>query len=510
MLKALLNKRLNIKEYLVIFFFIFLLHLITINWYPTNFEGAYSKLAFFFLQQDKLFLIDSFYNVQANTIIFSLLSSLLSKAIIFLSPEATIRILSATSYFFLILAFKNLLSFLKKENKLLFLIIFISNPLIWYYGHRIYVDLFAFSIGIYGFSILLDNFKDKKKVLQTSLWVSFAIILKPFNLIYLPIIFIYLFFIEKIRSELKFNLIVGIILPIFIFFIFLFLNKYYFDFYLLPDKFISDGSIFIKLEKIDLVYLLNIFSNFIYYVGYLGLITFPLLFRLTKKSLNKNLIFKIIIIFSISFLLSKFLSSNYGEINLGPFQRLFNLDFYKLIICTFFTYIFYLIFSLKKIVEERFDLKKIYFFISIILIYIFALSFLKLSQRYLLLTIPFFYCLIFIISNSIYIYMINLKFNVLIILLLLLNYNIQSNLTSQLFSIMKERDIIFQTDPGPLLPHLMHEYQHIINYKNKRLMYFDTITRYKISNKPSSDKRSEVFSYNLFGKSLKKIYLVSY
>ncbi|WP_415278477.1 hypothetical protein ABXT72_00930 [Candidatus Pelagibacter sp. Uisw_094] len=106
--------------------------------------------------------------------------------------------------------------------------------------------------------------------------------------------------------------------------------------------------------------------------------------------------------------------------------------------------------------------------------------------------------------------MINLKFNVLIILLLLLNYNIQSNLTSQLFTIMKERDIIFQTNPGPLLPHLMHEYQHIKNYKNKRLMYFDTITRYKISNEPFNNKRSEVFSYNLFGKSLKKIYLVSY
>ena len=81
MLKKLLNKKLNYKEYIVFILIIFFLHLFTLNWYPTNFEGAYSKLAYFFTSNNKFFLIDSYFNVQANTIIFSLVGSLINNII---------------------------------------------------------------------------------------------------------------------------------------------------------------------------------------------------------------------------------------------------------------------------------------------------------------------------------------------------------------------------------------------------------------------------------------------
>ena len=345
MLKNLLNKRLNNKEYLIFISLIFLSHFITINWYPTNFEGAYSKLAYFFSSSNKFYLIDSYSNVQANTIIFSLVASLLSNVTIFISPEISVRILSAFSYFFLIFSFKNLLSFLRKEDNLFLIILFVSNPLIWYYGHRIYVDLFAFSIGVYGFSILLDNENNKKIIFLSSLWIAFAILLKPFNLILVPISFIYLIYSYKFK--LKTYLLAHTLLPIFIFFIFIVINNHYLNFFIIPEKFVTSGNIFTSLEKIDSGYILNIFTNFIYYVGYLGILTFPLLFKLDKNYLNINFFFKIIILLLVSFLLSKLLPY-YAEISLGPLQKFFNIDFYKFIICVNFTYIFYLIFSLKK------------------------------------------------------------------------------------------------------------------------------------------------------------------
>ena len=505
MLKKLLNKKLNNKQYLICFFFIFLLHLITINWYPTNFEGAFSKLAYFFSSNNKLFLIDSFYNVQANTIIFSLLGSLLSKFIIFINPEIALRIISAFSYFFLIYAFRNLLIFLKKEDTLFLIIVFFSNPLIWYYGHRIYVDLFAFSIGVYSFSILLRKILNKKNLLLSSLLLGMAILLKPFNLIFIPISFIYLIY--KFKFKLKLSLILYIIFPILLFLIFINLNKYYLNFFVTPQKFISSGNIFIQLENISIKYILNIFSNFIYYVGYLGFITFPLLFKFEKKIFNISLFIKAIILFPISFLLSKTLSY-YGEINLGPLQKLFNIDFYKFLICLSFIYILYLIFSLKKIIKNNFDLKKIYFLIFIIIFYLFILSFLKLSQRYLLLALPFLYCLIFTVNNSKYIYLINLKLNVIVIGLLLLNYNIKSNLSSQLLARMQQEDILFQTQPGPYTAHLMHEYQHIDNYKKRSSMYFEKKNKYEISKIKPIKGSYETFSYYLFNKSLEKIYLI--
>ena len=504
MLKNLLNKKLDNKQYLILIFFIFLLHLITINWYPTNFEGAFSKLAYFFSSNDKLFLIDSFYNVQANTVIFSLLGSLLSDFTVFINPEFALRIISAFSYFFLIYAFRNLLIFLKKEDRLFLIIIFFTNPLIWYYGHRIYVDLFAFSIGVYSFSILLGKILNKKNILLSALLMCMAILLKPFNLIFIPISFIYLVF--KFKFQMKLSLIFNVIFPVLIFLIFISINKYYLNFFIIPQKFISSGNIFTNLENVNIKYILNIFSNFIYYIGYLGFITFPLLFKFEKKIFNINLFIKTIILFIVSFLLSKTLSY-YGEINLGPLQKFFNIDFYKFLICLNFTYILYLIFSLKKIIKNNFDLKKIYFLIFIIIFYLFILSFLKLSQRYLLLALPFLYCLIFTANNSKYIYLINFKLNVIVIGLLLLNYNIKSNLSSQLLVRMQQEDILYQTFPGPYITHLMHEYQHLNNYKKKNLMYYEK-PKYKITKIKPTEGSYETFSYNIFNKSLEKIYLI--
>ena len=54
----------------------------------------------------------------------------------------------------------------------------------------------------------------------------------------------------------------------------------------------------------------------------------------------------------------------------------------------------------------------------------------------------------------------------------------------------------------------MHEYQHLKNFKKNKLMHFDDNILYKISYEIPNNKLYETFSYNLFGKVLKKIYLI--
>ena len=73
---------------------------------------------------------------------------------------------------------------------------------------------------------------------------------------------------------------------------------------------------------------------------------------------------------------------------------------------------------------------------------------------------------------------------------------------------MQKTNILYKTQPGPLTSHLMHEYQHIKNYKMNSLMFFDDSNEYVISKEIPSKGTFETFSYDLFGLSLNKIYLV--
>ena len=121
----------------------FILHLISINFHPTNFEGGYGAFANFFQAKNKIEFLEAYYISQFNTYLFSALASLINYLIPFLDGYQSVKILSASSYFFLGLGIINILKYYNfKDNKLIFLIVIFSNSIIWSYGFRAFNDLF--------------------------------------------------------------------------------------------------------------------------------------------------------------------------------------------------------------------------------------------------------------------------------------------------------------------------------------------------------------------------------
>ena len=92
-------------------------HLITINFAPTNFEGMIGVGTNFFQAEDKLTFLKIFFLGQFNSFAYSFLGALIKGIFPFLDSNQSIRILSALSYLFLILAISNLSEFIfKKKN----------------------------------------------------------------------------------------------------------------------------------------------------------------------------------------------------------------------------------------------------------------------------------------------------------------------------------------------------------------------------------------------------------
>ena len=62
------NQNINQLKYLILISF--LIHLISINFFPTNFEGGYGQYSNLFKSSDKLIYIETYYSAQFNTYIF--------------------------------------------------------------------------------------------------------------------------------------------------------------------------------------------------------------------------------------------------------------------------------------------------------------------------------------------------------------------------------------------------------------------------------------------------------
>ena len=87
--------------------FAFLFHLISIKFYPVNFEFSFSEGAKFF-QDFEIKLIDEYFFNQANTFVFPLIVGLIDKILFIDDTLVTARILSSSSYLFFGLGFINI------------------------------------------------------------------------------------------------------------------------------------------------------------------------------------------------------------------------------------------------------------------------------------------------------------------------------------------------------------------------------------------------------------------
>lgn len=455
-----MENKLNIK---ILAVFIFFLHIPSVFFYSTNFEGAYGEYADFFNTNNKVNYLLNYYTAQFNTYFYSFIGSIINFFIPTLNDHFIIRILSASSYFFLIPAIINIFNFFQiKKVNFNFLLLLLFNPIIFYYGFRMYNDLFSFSISLFFFSKLIIN--DNKFTFFNFFFYGIGILLKIYNLIFLPILFI-IFYKKLIKlKKIKFFslFLIYFILVLSPTFIYLLLQKKYLGFYLLPPLGTEDLD-FSFFRKDGLFFAVN---NLIFYIGYLNLVCIPVIFfsLINKKyfKLKYLLFFLFLILFS--FLLSPYLFIS-SELDLGPLQYFISDYYYKTLIVLFFFLFFVQIYLLyKKYKKNKNFLIKIFFTILFIIIFFIFLSNIKASQRYIVLPVLFFYIINwdYFINRNIAICLYQLIF-IIFNLILLLNYYIIGLSSYQIIEYLKKEQLISVTKVNVILPHVHHLYNNIVS-----------------------------------------------
>ena len=455
-----IEKKKNLHYFYIIILFTFILHLFSINFHPTNFEGGFGAFANFFETNDKIKYLSAYYNTQFNTYFFSFLGSSLNVLFPFLNGYESIKLISASSYFFLGLGIFNILKFCNFTNdRILFLLIIFFNCIIWNYGFRSFNDLFAYSVAIYFFSnILLAN--NSKSIFLNSFLIGISAIIKSYNLILIIPIFFHLIF--KSEKKVFVNLrIIYVFLLILIPFIIFHLTIYkYLGFLFAPKNEDLQIAIIGNDPGRDIFWVLN---NFIFYIGYLMLITFPFSVSFYLKTIKKidfkYLLFIIfIILFCIYFQKYFFISS---ELDLGPLQKYIPNALYKTIILFGFFLFSILLISLKK--KNQFNKKKnkeYLVIISTILVYLIVLSFIKAAQRYLILPLPFFLLFLFSVTQPKRIIFVTLVIYTFVNFFLLSNYYITGKSTQQVMEYLKKENILEHTNPGVMMPNVYHRYNN--------------------------------------------------
>lgn len=378
-------KTLKNREFLLTTFF-FIIHVIFYKSFPLNFSGAFGLAVDNFSKFNILDTMKIFYAAQSNSIFFSYVAFIF-KLFLPLNGHEIIKILSASSYFFLYIFYYNLKNKIKFPEREYFLLLLFLNPLIFIFAFKGLNDLFSYSIGLAGISILIKNSNFNEinfKIFLGCLLLSLGICLKVFNLILILILFQSLDY--NLKRILKLGTLI-LILPI----LFNFYIYYQLDFFLIKSS-----------HDIDTDVLKNLFSNLhisniINYIGFFCLISLPISLCFFINLLeNKKYLFFLIISFPISFFLMKINTYHIlsDEIGFGISNKFFNnsrINFFQ-----FFCYMFVLnylaiVFFFKKKSWVK-DFKN---FFSIFLIYIILISLFKGSQRYLILMLPLFYLIIF-------------------------------------------------------------------------------------------------------------------
>ncbi len=429
------------RNCLLLSIFTFLLHLLTIKYYPVNFEFSFSEGAKFIDNFDQKVIDEYFFN-QANTFVFPLIIGLINKSLMINDTLISAKLISGTSYIFLGIGFVKIFRYYKiKFSCFFFLIFFFLNPLIWTYGHRGIPDLFAVSIAFYSFASILEKKEIKsKKNYVGFLLLGISICLKPFCLIYLGLIFLLEYNNDIFKSFKKFFLPFSI--SLFLPFIYFLIIKINYGFYLIPEKFSSEVS-FLKGGFIN---------NFLGYFIILSIFIFPLSFKNYFVNI-KNILFIIFILLPLSFYLGFIINSPQAELNFGSLNHLVGdeIIFFIGSISLFILFLYLFDYIKNK------QVNKLEFLITVF-VYILILSLTRPSQRYLIIILPIMMIFFLITGNfkkkTIFfpIILLHTSFNIF----LSINFYLNSSINKTIVEYLTQEDILKNTLPGPLYPHSYH------------------------------------------------------
>ena len=411
------------------------LHLLSFNFFPINYEFTFSEGSKFFDLFEKKYS-DFYFQNQANTIFYSLIINLIDRITLdFFDNLMIARLISFTSYIFLIygLLYNFRLFRIKKTLYSLIIIFFLFNPIIWILSFRSSPDLISFSLGFYSSSLLLYKYKNIfiKKISLILLGIS--ITLKPFACIYLLYLIIFIDGKPSIKILKKYfiDFIILIIIPI----TYYVSVKYHFGFYLLSDSFYSDHAIKKNL--------LNILQNLVGYMCFLSIFIFPL-----SLSLQIKLNYKIFLsyIFLIFFGVYQFNFFELGELDFCFFGLYLNNN---ILLIISFSLLFFFFLKILEIIKHKEEIKINIKLITVIIFFLIMLSLSKPVQRYLIFILPI---IIFLIIKNSEVKKIKLLLIIGICIYLpinlmsFLNFYSKSKFYNQIFLILKSNDIEKVTD----------------------------------------------------------------
>ena len=419
----------------------FIYHLIFIYLTPVNNEFAFVNASKFVENYDFEYL-KVFHLHQANTIFLSLIVGYLNKLFFFIDYLKLGKLLSASSFILLFLSINKIFEIFKtnKDIRLYLLILVITNPLIWTFSFRYTPDVFSTSLSFFSSIFLINNKELNFKFIFLVIIFSIGILIKPINLIFIFNIIFISFYKNNYKLNLKitYEYFILIFLSISPLILYIYFNYINFGFYLFPKHFAS-----VLNFKFD-----DFFFNFLLYLGYLGMITFPFIF-FDKMMKNKfNLILLVILFISFIFLFkNKPLPT---ELNIGFLTKILGYEKIKVILFLFSSL---MILYIPSYFNKFTDFNKIFLLTSFIYLFIISLS--LPSQRYLIVLVPLLG--LFLINKKYQIFLI-IIFNIIFGTLIQLNHIITADASNKILFYLKDQNMLDKTCPGPLESHLKNHF----------------------------------------------------
>jgi hypothetical protein len=398
----------------IIFLFFILLNFNRLYSSPYTLEWNFIELSNYFSGKNLFFDIEKYKIWQANTTFYSLFISIFQfipgDNFIFYARCLNLLVL----YICIIKIFKNLnLNLFIPAAIILILIIF--NPVYNIYFFRIYPDI----LSVCFFYLSLISFWEKKK-LNTYLFFTISLLIKP-----VVIFFVIIFFINsnKINRILYENLVQVIQV---VFFSLLIYSLYIFFF----EKTIFSNNVGSSYLNFDLY---NSLNNFFRYFIYSFLLLGPLsiIFFLKVLNLKKNFYIIILSLIITVIIFSYFkISSDYGELEYGFLTSILGTKINILNIIMLFMCIFLISFNIKNFNQYSFI-----FFMFLLSLIILSFFIYRPAQRYILYAYPLF-------VTYTYFFLINSKKSKLNLLFLLSTFFFYLIINFSQFYIQKQKTLI--------------------------------------------------------------------
>lgn len=420
-----------------------ILHTTMIFFPPVNLEFAFVDAANYFNTPNNPFLLDQYFNYQANTLGLSYLAAQLGRFFSGVDLLFVIRMMNLCGIIFLAAGISRICTYLHLNYTNFILALVLFNPIVWAFSGRATTDFLPMALGVFAISLALDNKRVMVNIVLAGFILGIAAILKYHVLSLLIFLFVLIFQQKSLADSLIKSAMVA---TISIVMVVLYMVKMHalFGFWVTPPKF----------QVIHQLGFFEVFNNFILYTGFLGLSALPTFmiscrFRDMAKKYWKFILPALLVLFFVGMCGLH----DSGELNFGPLDQIMGPLLRTTILSLASVSTLMLIFMPHEKLMTQDKTKNLLGIALIIAILVFSTT--RPAQRYLLFLLPIF---LFSVSSAV----ITARFTFVSILLLFIvgntfiEYSRWSTGTAAkiLVSKIQDKNLLMLTDPGPIEGHV--------------------------------------------------------